>query len=30
MYKILQDPDKDLLLVIEPQDCEPDDPHVYL
>ena len=26
MYKILQDPDNDLLLVIEPQDCEPDGP----
>ena len=26
MYKILQDPEKDLLLVIEPQDCEPDGP----
>ncbi len=26
MFKILQDPDKDLLLVIERQDCEPDGP----
>ena len=26
MYQILQDPDNDLLLVIEPQDCEPDGP----
>ena len=26
MYRILQDPDNDLLLVIEPQDCEPDGP----
>ena len=26
MFQILQDPDKDLLLVIEPQDCEPDGP----
>ena len=26
MYKILQDPDNDLLLVIERQDCEPDGP----
>jgi len=26
MYRILKDPDNDLLLVIEPQDCEPDGP----
>ena len=26
MYKILKDHDNDLLLVIEPQDCEPDGP----
>ena len=26
MYRILQHPDNDLLLVIEPQDCEPDGP----
>ena len=26
MYRILQHPDNDLLLVIEPQDCEPDSP----
>ena len=26
MYKILKDQDNDLLLVIEPQDCEPDGP----
>lgn len=26
MYKILKDKDNDLLLVIEPQDCEPDGP----
>lgn len=26
MYKILKDPNHDLLLVIEPQDCEPDGP----
>ena len=26
MYQILQNPDNDLLLVIEPQDCEPDGP----
>lgn len=26
MYKILKDPDNDLMLVIEPQDCEPDGP----
>ena len=26
MYKILKDPDNDLLLVIEPQACEPDGP----
>jgi len=26
MYKILKNQDNDLLLVIEPQDCEPDGP----
>jgi len=26
MYRILKDKDNDLLLVIEPQDCEPDGP----
>ena len=26
MYQILKDKDNDLLLVIEPQDCEPDGP----
>ena len=26
MYKIFQDKDNDLILVIEPQDCDPDGP----